>query len=395
MLITVAPAPLPACQTRGVSEPAYSEPLSGLALSIEDNWHAFRLEQAKRRGWTPTVLPYRGYGLSGEEGWVRVMARAVMSKPGHLVGGRNLPGVVADGIRGWKNFVSPIVLGAKVKVTVGGHEFIVTADRGGVIDERLAISLSPGWHKVTFLPQTPAGSGTAAGGGHDTDIEVATASVFVVDRDEDYGVICDVDDTVVVTALPRPLLAAWNSFVVDEHARNPTPGMAVLLDRITRAHPAAPTLYLSTGAWNVNQALTRFLGRNMYPDGALLLTDWGPTEGRVFRSGVQHKVDRLRRLAAEFPHVSWLLIGDDGQHDPEIYAEFARRYPDNVKAIVIRQLTPSQAVLAGGRSAGIMNSTPGIPWVYAPDGGRIAERLESLDLLDPPPQYNADREENA
>jgi phosphatidate phosphatase APP1 len=308
-----------------------------------------------------------------------------MSKPGSLVGGRHLPDVVADGIRGWRNFISPTVLGATVEVTVDDARYTVTADRGGVIDERLATNLAPGWHKITLRPSDP----------DDPSVEEATSSVFVVDEHETHGVICDVDDTVVVTALPRPMLAAWNSFVVDEHARNPTPGMPVLLDRITRDQPAAPTLYLSTGAWNVNQALTRFLARNLYPDGPLLLTDWGPTEGRVFRSGTQHKVDRLRRLAAEFPHVSWLLIGDDGQHDPEIYAEFARRYPDNVRAIVIRQLTPSQAVLAGGRSEGIMGSTPGIPWVYAPDGGRIAERLEAMGMLSRAPQSDADKEENA
>ncbi|MGO3089885.1 MAG: App1 family protein [Galactobacter sp.] len=364
--------------------PQYSEPLSGLALSIEDSWHAFRLNQARRRGWNITVLPYRGYGLSGDNGWIRVLGRVVMSKPGRLVGGRHLPDVVADGIRGWRNFVSPTVLGATVDVTVGDLHFTVTADRGGVLDERLAVNLAPGWQKIVLCPRDEDGNTS----------DPVTSSVFVVDSAQTHGVICDVDDTVVVTALPRPMLAAWNSFVLDEHARNSTPGMPVLLDRITRDQPMAPTLYLSTGAWNVNLALTRFLARNMYPDGPLLLTDWGPTEGRVFRSGTQHKVDRLRRLAEEFPHISWLLIGDDGQHDPEIYAEFARRYPDNVRAIVIRQLSPSQAVLAGGRSEGIMGSTPGIPWVYASDGGRIAQRLEALGLLTPPPQLDADIEEN-
>lgn len=362
-----------------MSVPLHAEPLSGLALSLEDRWHAWRLQQARRRGWQPTVMPYRGYGRSGPGGWIRVIARAVMSKPGALVGGRHLPTVVADGVRGWRNFISPTVMDARVHVRIGGHSFEVTADRGGVVDARVAVDLTPGWHAVHLSME----------GG-----EEATAAAFVVDRAEDFGLICDVDDTVVVTALPRPLLAAWNSFVVDEHARNPTPGMAVVLDRITRQHPASPTLYLSTGAWNVNQALTRFLARNLFPDGALLLTDWGPTEGRVFRSGVQHKVDQLRRLVDEFPDVRWLLVGDDGQHDPEIYAEFARRHPENVRAIVIRQLTPSQAVLAGGRSAGIMNSTPGIPWVYAPDGGRIAERLQAMGLLDPPPQPDADKEEH-
>lgn len=358
--------------------PNRAAPLSGLAVALEDRWHAWRLEQAKRRNWSPTVLPFRGYGLSGADGWVRVIARVVMAPPGFFEGGRHLPAMVEDGVRGWRNFVSPTVNAAEVTVTVAGRDYTVWADRGGVVDARVAVDLAPGWHRVSLSVE---GS------------EVTSAAAFVVDSEEGFGVICDVDDTVVVTALPRPLLAAWNSFVLDEHARNPTPGMAVLLDRITRQHPAAPTLYLSTGAWNVNQTLTRFLGRNLYPDGALLLTDWGPTPGRLFRSGTQHKVDQLRRLAGEFPHISWLLVGDDGQHDPEIYAEFARRHPRNVRAIVIRQLSPSQAVLAGGRSAGIMSSTPGIPWVYASDGGRIAARLEALGLLDAPPQPDADKEE--
>lgn len=365
-----------------MSTPANAAPLSGLAVALEDRWHRLRLDQAKRRRWDLTVLPFRGYGLSGPQGWVRVFARVVMAPPGFFFEGRHLPAAVEDGVRGWRNFISPTVRDAVVRVRVDGQEFEVRTDRGGVVDARVAAAgLAPGWHTVHLEVE---------GGGR------ATSAVFVVDSSERFGIICDVDDTVVVTALPRPLLAAWNSFVLDEHARNPTPGMAVLLDRITREHPAAPTLYLSTGAWNVNQALTRFLGRNLYPDGALLLTDWGPTEGRLFRSGSQHKVDQLRRLAAEFPDVSWLLIGDDGQHDPELYAEFARRYPDKVRAIVIRQLTPSQAVLAGGRSEGIMNSTPGVPWVYASDGGRIALRLQALGLLDAPVQPDADvKEEGA
>ena len=142
-----------------------------------------------------------------------------------------------------------------------------------------------------------------------------------------FGIVSDIDDTVMVTALPRPLLAAWNTFVLDEHARRPVAGMAVLYERLVRAHPGAPFLYISTGAWNVAPALTRFLSRNLYPGGPLLLTDWGPTHDRWFRSGSAHKADNLRRLAEEFPEVRWLLIGDDGQRDELIYGEFADAYP--------------------------------------------------------------------
>lgn len=79
--------------------------------------------------------------------------------------------------------------------------------------------------------------------------------------------------------------------------------------------------------------------------------------------------------------MSWVLIGDDGQHDPAIYAEFARRYPELVRAIVIRQLTPSEAVLAGGRSHELRRTTPGVPWVYEPDGARILKQLAKLGIV--------------
>ncbi len=116
-----------------------------------------------------------------------------------------------------------------------------------------------------------------------------TADVFVLGDEERFGIISDIDDTVMVTALPRPLLAAWHTFVVNEHARAATPGMPVLYERLSDAHDAPPVFYLSTGAWNVAPTLTRFLSSNLYPPGALLLTDWGPTKDRWFRSGKEHK----------------------------------------------------------------------------------------------------------
>ena len=72
----------------------------------------------------------------------------------------------------------------------------------------------------------------------------------------------------------------------------------------------------------------RGLNATILEAGPLLLTDWGPTPDRWFRSGQEHKRSTLDRLAAEFPHIKWLLIGDDGQHDQEIYSEFAHAHPD-------------------------------------------------------------------
>ena len=117
-------------------------------------------------------------------------------------------------------------------------------------------------------------------------------------------------------------------------------------------------VYVSTGAWNTAPTLTRFLRRHGYPPGPLLLTDWGPTNTGWFRSGQDHKRACLHRLANEFPHIRWVLVGDDGQHDPKIYGDFVEQRPDTVAAIAIRELTPSEQVLSHGIPVSLEEFTP-------------------------------------
>ena len=348
------------------SSPVGGEPTAPehLATRLQNRWNRFHQQQAFKRGNVPTVIAFTGYGTTS---WVRVLSRVVLAPDEDFLNGHRMNKVVLDGVRGWRNFISAPLAHTDVQVIAGGRTTTVRTDRMGVIDAVVEGEFAPGWQEVTLSID---------------DDEDVTADVYVCDPDANIGLVSDIDDTVVVTALPRPLLAAWNSFVLDEHARTPTPGMSVLLRRIASEHPKSPVLYLSTGAWNVAQTLTRFLGRNLYPLGPLLLTSWGPTEDRWFRSGQEHKVRQLERLATEFPHVKWILVGDDGQHDPEIYADFARRHPDQVRAVVIRQLTPSEALLAGGRAQQTRYTTPEIPWCYGPDGAALAGQLEDLGILE-------------
>jgi phosphatidate phosphatase APP1 len=172
--------------------------------------------------------------------------------------------------------------------------------------------------------------------------------VRVVGDDEAFGIISDIDDTVISTSLPRPLIAAWNTFVRNEGARHVVPGMATMYRDLLADHPEAPIVYVSTGAWNTAPHLTRFLRKHGYPQCPLLLTDWGPTNTGWFRSGQDHKRSCLHRLARELPNVRWLLVGDDGQHDPKIYGDFAEDRPDKVAAIAIRELSPTEQVLSHG-----------------------------------------------
>ena len=342
--------------SRKVVPPSAVEPILHRAARMEDALHAFREKRARKRGLVPTIVPYTGYGSPG---WARVLCRVLLTRTGSLEGEGSVD------VRGWRSFTSAPVDRAEVEVRLGGVVHVVTADRGGVVDARLECDLEPGWHLATL---TTEGS------------RPVEAPIQVVAPDARFGVVSDIDDTVMVTALPRPLLAAWNTFVLNEHARRPVAGMAVLYERLRDQHPGCPVVYLSTGAWNVAPTLSRFLSRNLCPAGALLLTDWGPTHDRWFRSGQQHKHESLRRLAEDFPDLRWLLVGDDGQHDEELYGSFLREHPEHVAAVAIRQLSASEAVLAGGRSRAEQAGSPGTPWVSATDGAGLWEQLLRTDV---------------
>lgn len=337
-----------------------------LMIARLDDWvQVKRAKRAVKRGKIPTVIPYISYGTSE---WIRVLGRVLYLKPDVAHTWSVRPDLQqAQRARGWRSFTSVHVADYTVRVIVDGEDVgEITSDRGGVIDLVVPVSLSPGWHKVRLSTDQNDGS---------------EGLVRVVDKAARFGVISDVDDTVMITALPKPFVAAWNSFVVNEQARTATPGMAVLLDHQVNSHPGSPIIYLSTGAWNVAPALNRFLSRNLYPTGPLLLTDWGPTTDRWFRSGREHKQRELRRLVHEFPNIKWLLIGDDGQHDEDLFHEFSTNFPDHVAAVAIRQLSTGEAVLAGGRSkAELHKSVSGVPWVYGPDGSTISHELAQLDI---------------
>ncbi|HOY82371.1 MAG TPA: DUF2183 domain-containing protein [Rhodoglobus sp.] len=327
------------------------------AARIEDAFHRWRERRGRRRGLTTTIIPYAGYGAPG---WARVLCRVVLTRGG------DAPKQRAAKVRGWRSFFSIPVDDVEVTISIGSVERRVRPERGGIVDVRIPVDLRTGWRKVRLRTD---------------DTEPVTTKVFIVDPDAPFGIVSDVDDTVMVTALPRPFLAAWNTFVLDEHARTPVAGMAVLYERLTRANPGAPVIYLSTGAWNVAPTLTRFMARNLYPRGALLLTDWGPTHDRWFRSGQDHKRSSLERLAQEFPGMKWLLIGDDGQHDESIYGDFAAEHPDKVAGVAIRQLSPGEAVLAGGRSKAEHEAGSAVPWFYSPDGAGLSKQLVAAGLL--------------
>ena len=352
--------------------------LSRIAASVEDAINRRSVAYLKDKGWRPRIIGLTGYGSVQS---LHVLGRVIMADPqieaedpealerAAPVGPIN---VAAEAQRGWRSFFTAQVGFLPVTVHANGQSIRTLTDRGGYLDVMVRDhGLEPGWHEVSI-------EAAAA--------QPVTAKVLVVDPGVRSGIVSDIDDTIMVTMLPRALIAAWNTFVRHTSARKPVPGMADLYRTLLADHPTAPVFYLSTGAWNTVPTLRRFMDKNGYPEGPMLMTDWGPTPTGVFRSGIEHKRTQLRNLLITFPDINWVLVGDDGQHDPMIYDELAREHPRHIAAIAIRQLSPAEQVLAHGTPEAIeqppalRNATAehGVPTVQGRDGHALATMLPEV-----------------
>ncbi|WP_369136874.1 App1 family protein [Modestobacter versicolor] len=301
---------------------------------------------ARRSGWTPAVLAHPGYGSGGR---VRVLGRVLLAPPGAHPEDRRAA------VPGWQRFLTLESPGTEVAVEVAGQRTVVRSDDDGLVDATLAVDLPD----AGALPvRLTAGDRTATG------------TVHLSSPDAALGVVCDIDDTVLVTGIATPLRAAWRTFVQPMSRRQAVPGMVELLRRLTDEAPHVPVVYLSNGPWNLAGPLGRFLERSGYPPGALLLTDWGPTPTRWFRDGRSHKRTSLERLATDLPGVRWTLVGDTGEHDPALYEQFALDRPDRVRAVLLRDTS-------GGAARVERFGT--VPVVYGTDGDAIAGALPTLD----------------
>lgn len=394
-------------------------------------------------GFIPGIVGFGGHGSTRR---ARILGRVIMERTA------DQRSWLAER-RGWRQFFDAQVPRQPVLVTVGRQRRITFADRGGYIDLTVeGHGLTPGWHDA-WIQVLHEGDLHTLGIGEGESLTTQDAlrlsgqtghgsqriragkpvcvSLRIAGDNEKFGVVSDIDDTVMVTMLPRLLTAARHSFVDRVSSREAVPGMAgfltCLADMAHRQasadsqapHPQAkdkqtpvtspdstvpqasadpqtpqtsadsqqealhaPLIYLSTGAWNVVPALRDFLGRLNYPRGGFLMTDFGPSNTGWFRSGFEHKRRELRRLARMFPSMKWYLVGDDGQRDPEIYAEFAREHPENVAGIAIRSLSEIEQFMSHGTFECLypdaLRTVPSsIPVWFGSDGEALGEHFRS------------------
>ncbi|HXH01405.1 MAG TPA: phosphatase domain-containing protein, partial [Xanthomonadaceae bacterium] len=146
-----------------------------------------------------------------------------------------------------------------------------------------------------------------------------------------------------------------------------------------------PIFYVSSSPWNLYDLLEDFLELNGIPFGPIFLRDLGTDTGKFFKTkGHGHKLERAKTLIERFPALCWVLLGDSGQADAELYAEAAREFGNRIAAIYIRDVDPgAEESEFDTRTDAFIERVKGtsVPMLRVQDSLAIAEHALSLGLV--------------
>lgn len=279
------------------------------------------------------IVPYRGFGTATD---VFISGRVLANRPSRAI---------AETDRWWRNLATALhhlesdeVPAARLSVRVLGAERQVVTDDEGYFHA---------WLKTVKPPSADALW-------HHADIEVldrihpsvrhvrATGHVLIPSTDARFGVISDLDDTVIRTEATRLLRMLRRTLLENARTRLPFPGVAQFY---TALHGGAsgvahnPVFYVSSSPWNLYTILVEFLEHQSIPAGPLLLRDWGISgHGMLPTRHGAHKLDAIRQILMCYPSLPFILIGDSGQEDPEIYRDIVHDIGARVLAVYIRNV---------------------------------------------------------
>ena len=279
------------------------------------------------------VVPYDGYGTPR---LLTVLGRVLRNPP---VGPSRAEATVWENlVDTYRRFETDEVPAARVRVAAGGSQREIVADEEGHLLCRLALDQplpDDGlWHDVTYTLLSPVATEAPA---------TMVGRVLIPSATASFGVISDVDDTVVQTDVRQMARMARTIVFGNARTRLPFPGVAAFYRALaagTAAGGPNPLFYVSSSPWNLYELLVEFLELQGIPHGPLLLRDWGIQAHELLPTGHgSHKQAAIRRILESYPALPFVLVGDSGQEDPEIYASIVHDHPGRILAIYIRDVT--------------------------------------------------------
>lgn len=231
------------------------------------------------------------------------------------------------------------------------------------------------WHRMSLSLTDDAGETWAR-----------EASVFVPPAGSRRLVVSDIDDTVMFTGVGNTLAMLYRLFVAGAKSRVAFPGVAAFYQALHRGESGEernPMVYVSRAPWSLYEVLEEFFRLHRIPEGPVLfLRDWGLTLQRPLpRRAVDHKRDLIEAMLAIYPGHEVILIGDSGQHDPEIYADIVRDHPGRVAAVYIRDVTRPKRDRAVEELGRRLAEDGHSPLLLADDSFEMARHAHAMGLI--------------
>jgi phosphatidate phosphatase APP1 len=332
-------------------------------LRLERAWDEARLRRAASR--TPADLRIEPYVGHGSEHGVVVRGRVLDDpNPSEPVQGEGIGAAVRRSVR---QFLTDELPDVPLRVTVAGTTVETATDADGYFQVRL--QTDPG--RLT----APWTSGTVELGDEYrgiTDPRTTPIEVRVPGPEAAFGVISDIDDTILESGVQRIGRMIRQTLTGSALTRTPFPGASELYGDL--AAGANPVFYVSSSPWNLHGFLVAFIRHREFPMGPVLLRDLlGTSAGR------EQKPGRIQEVLDLHPRLRFVLIGDSGERDPEIYAAVARANPGRILAIYIREvrLDPGD-----GRVEQVSGTwSEDVPFVLAADTDAVRRHALALGLL--------------
>ena len=218
----------------------------------------------------------------------------------------------------------------RLAIAMGGSSFtLAPSTSSGHVRDRMVVNVAvstPGnWS--TFRVLTGA-----------NDSRVFEGAVQFV-RANGVSVVSDIDDTIKISQVLEARELAANTFV---RAFRAVPGMASLY-RQWAAEGDVVFHYVSGSPWQLYPFLADFAHRDGFPRGSFDLREFRlkDSSGVEFLENrtLDFKLGVIERLVRAFPGRQFVFVGDSGEKDPEVYSQIALRFPMQVSAIVIRDVT--------------------------------------------------------
>jgi phosphatidate phosphatase APP1 len=265
------------------------------------------------------------------------------------------------------DFVTDELPGVPLRVTVAGASVDAVTDTEGYFLARVR----PDPAKLT----RPWTGGTVELGGEYRGLTAPHTTPFEVrvpGPDASFGVLSDIDDTILETGVQRVGQMLRQTFTGSALTRTAFPGAPDLYRDL--AAGVNPVFYVSSSPWNLHTFLVAFLRHRRFPMGPVLLRDLlGTAAGREQKHG------RIREILDLYPQLPFVLIGDSGEKDPEIYADIVQAYPERILAVYIREvrLDPGDGTVE--KVSGAWGQD--VPFVLAADSDAVRRHAVELGLL--------------